>query len=269
VFKGFRTILPEYYEDCRGIRYRVPDYYADDRWASQLDRLRRAVRPYFDQITMLSDTLDMIRARRAGFDGVAVYDNFIPPETYLGYAHSASRQGLLFSFNVNPGYDGILPRESPSEDEPGDGAEEPYCPVDESPDASPEGPAEAPFAPSGPPIDWTTRSGRQEGARRSRERIRLSLGAALAAQGLPGLTNAEQGFFLVFLNSFNEWHEGHAFEPAKDHGDLTPEERRFGYHNADDGAYRLAEIRTGLHRFLAGGAGGAARPYALAAASNA
>ena len=35
------------------------------------------------------------------------------------------------------------------------------------------------------------------------------------------LSNARRGFFLVYINSFNEWHEGHRFEPMKNRGDLT------------------------------------------------
>jgi hypothetical protein len=45
------------------------------------------------------------------------------------------------------------------------------------------------------------------------------------------------------VNSFNEWHEGHAFEPMKDAADLTPPERALGYHNPEQGAYRLATLR--------------------------
>jgi hypothetical protein len=257
VLKGFRTILPQYYEDCRGIRFQVPDYFPDARWARQLDRLRRAASAYFNQITMLADTLDMVRARRAGFDGVAVYDNFIPPETYQGYAHAASQQGLLYSFNANPGFDGILPREvDAGEDDPGDPGnmdEEPYCPVAEPSDGEgdDEGPAEAPYAPSGAPIDWATGAGREEGARRSSERIRSSFDATVTAQTTAGLANAEERFFLVYLNSFNEWHEGHAFEPARDYAQLTREERRFGYHNAEIGAYRLDQVGARVRSVLA------------------
>jgi hypothetical protein len=50
---------------------------------------------------------------------------------------------------------------------------------------------------------------------------------------------AKRGFFLVYLNSFNEWHEGHQFEPMKDAGELTPAERARAYHNPDDGGQGL------------------------------
>ena len=39
---------------------------------------------------------------------------------------------------------------------------------------------------------------------------------------------ARTGFFLTFVNSFNEWHEGTQFEPMKDAATLTPHEASFG-----------------------------------------
>ena len=59
------------------------------------------------------------------------------------------------------------------------------------------------------------------------------------------------GFFLTFVNSFNEWHEGTQFEPMKDAAMLTAEEAPFGYHNAVDGGYRLAYLRSRLQPILA------------------
>jgi hypothetical protein len=60
------------------------------------------------------------------------------------------------------------------------------------------------------------------------------------------LPPAKTGFFLTYINSFNEWHEGMQFEPMKDAAMLTAEEAPFGYHNAVDGGYRLAyfEVAT-------------------------
>jgi len=43
----------------------------------------------------------------------------------------------------------------------------------------------------------------------------------------------------VYVNSFNEWHEGHSFEPMKDADELTPDERALGYRNPARGDYRL------------------------------
>ena len=62
-------------------------------------------------------------------------------------------------------------------------------------------------------------------------------------QGDSGLQNFRRGFFLIYLNSFNEWHEGHAFEPMKDAAALSPVERSFGYHNPIRGDYRLETLR--------------------------
>jgi hypothetical protein len=72
----------------------------------------------------------------------------------------------------------------------------------------------------------------------------------VAVQADPALVNARRGFFLVYINSFNEWHEGHAFEPMKDAADLTPAERALGYHNPERGDYRLATLRGLLERTL-------------------
>ena len=47
----------------------------------------------------------------------------------------------------------------------------------------------------------------------------------------------------MYINSFNEWHEGHQFEPMKNRADLTAAERALGYHNADDGRYRFDTLR--------------------------
>ena len=51
---------------------------------------------------------------------------------------------------------------------------------------------------------------------------------------------------ILMINSFNEWHEGSQFEPARDYADLTPEERRYGYHNPPDGMARLRDVGAGI-----------------------
>jgi len=51
------------------------------------------------------------------------------------------------------------------------------------------------------------------------------------------------GFFLVYINSFNERHEGHQFEPMRDLEQLTAEQRAVGYRNPPDGGYRLEALR--------------------------
>jgi hypothetical protein len=220
VFKGFRTILPERTTDCHGVTRPVSDYTPDTVWRAQIDRLRHELRHDFDHVTLLADSLDMGRTRASGFDGIGIYDNFIPPADYTRYATGASATGLLFSFNVNPGFHAIEPRVV----EPGS------C---YQPQA---------FAPPGEPIDWSRAEGRERAAERSEQRIVESFQTALGLQTDPLLNNAKRGFFLVYINSFNEWHEGHAFEPMKDAAALTAEERAHGYHNPERGTYRLEAL---------------------------
>ena len=224
VFKSFRTVLPETSVDCHGVERPLSDHTPDDEWAGQIDGLRDELAGDFSRLTLLADSLDFARVRRAGFDGVAIYDNFIPPEAYAAIAQGASHSDLAFSLNVNPGYDGIEPRHI----EPGSC----YEPT--------------PFSPPTPQIDWSSRAGREQATIRARDRIRNSLGATVSVQSDPGYGNFSRGFFLTYVNSFNEWHEGHAFEPMKDAGGLTAAERGFRYHNPERGDYRLAALREEL-----------------------
>jgi Glycosyl hydrolase family 99 len=208
VFKGFRCILPEGGVDCHGVYQPTSDYTPDSLWREQTDRLRTTLRGDFDQITLLADSLEFARTPASGFDGIGIYDNYISPEEYRGYAEGASRAGLLFSFNVNPGYDQIEPREV-------------------APDSCYGGPR--PVAPPGlEPIDWSLVQEHDRVAAASTLRIASSLRATVDVQTDPRLTNERRGFFLVYINSFNEWHEGHAFEPMKDAADLTPAEQAIG-----------------------------------------
>jgi Glycosyl hydrolase family 99 len=234
VFKGFRCILPATTTDCRGRRYDVPDYTPDGEWRRQTDALRDALRGSFDKVTLLADSLEFVRTPASGFDGIGIYDNFIAPEDYVGHAAGASRAGLVFSFNVNPGYDQVEPRDVPQGP----------CPYEPRP-----------FAPPTPGIDWSLADGRALAARRSEQRIGESFRSTLAVQTDPALADSGRGFFLVYVNSFNEWHEGHAFEPMKDAADLTPAERAIGYHNPDDGLYRLRAL-SALVRPLVNGTTG-------------
>lgn len=230
VFKGFRCILPDAIMDCHGDRVSVPDYTPDAVWREQIARLREDLRHDFERIVLLADSLNFGRTPACGFDGIGIYDNFIAPKEYLGFARGASRAELLFSFNVNPGYDGILLRDVPE-----DSCYEPR-----------------PFAPPGPPLDFSRSEDRERAAALSTGRIRESLAATLEAQCDPLLSNYRRGFLLVYINSFNEWHEGHAFEPMKDDVTLTAGERAFGYHNPRYGDYRLVTLGEEMRAVVSG-----------------
>jgi len=228
VFKAFRCILPQAYIDCHGVRRVVRDYTPDDVWRRQTDALRRTLREDFRRVTLLADSLDFGRTPAAGFDGIAVFDNFVEPAEYAGLAAGASLAGLVFSFNVNPGYDAIDPRRVDPED-----CFEPSV-----------------FLPATAALDWSSSLGRERAAALARDRIAQSLAATLGVQADPALANDQRGFFLVYVNSFNEWHEGHSFEPMRDSAAIPTAQRVFGYHNPARGDYRLAALREMLGEVL-------------------
>ena len=220
VFKSFRTLVPPTATDCHGTTTNVPDYADDELWRSQTDRLRRTFAGSFDHVTLLADSLNPIRTKASGFDGIAVYDNYVTPDTWREHATAASNDNLLFSFNVNPGFDGIVKRNVES----GSCYQPPAIqPATARPDTTPSP---------------------EEQRRASERRIDATFAATVALQTDATLSNARRGFFLVYINSFNEWHEGHQFEPMKNRRDLTSEERAVGYRNPDDGWYRIKRIRT-------------------------
>jgi hypothetical protein len=228
VFKGFRTVMPAEVRDCHGVVRKVPDYTEDAVYRRQFDALRQVLRQDFDHVTFLADTLDAGRAAASGFDGIAIYDPFVLPTAYPTGARWASDRDLLFSFNVNAGYDGIQPRILPPDSC--------YSPL--------------PFLPETTPIDWTSAAERERAAGLCAARIEESLQATLDVQTDPTLANARRGFFLVYVNSFNEWHEGTAFEPMADAGAMDAVQRAAGYHNPARGDYRLAVLRERLQPVL-------------------
>jgi hypothetical protein len=223
LFKGFSCILPETSTDCHGVTRPFAGFTPDGLWREQTDAVREALRGEFDHVVLLADSLVFDRTVRSGFDGIAIFDNYMDPERYAGYAAGASAAGLVFSFNVNPGFDSIVDRQPDPRSC--------YTPP--------------PFAPpAGSAIDWSRADERERAAALGRQRIAAAFEATLRVQTDPTLSNFARGFFLVYINSFNEWHEGHAFEPMKDAAQLTAEERALGYHNPADGAYRLSALRT-------------------------
>ena len=226
VFKLFRTTVPTSLVDCHGQSVPVADYVQDSEWNRHIDRFRDLVRQDFDHVTLLSDSWDAERVAAAGLDGISVYDPAETPDRWLGYALVASRFGLAFSFPVNPGLDEIERR-----------VVEPdscYRP--------------RPFLPEGAPLSWSRRSDREEARARAEQRTEDTLQLNLLLQSHPWLGNVDQGFFLVHVTSFNEWHEGHQYEPMKSDEALTEGERAVGYHNPQDGAYRLRQLTDLLGR---------------------
>ena len=230
VFKSFRTILLPTSTDCHGVTSAVGDYAADDVWRRQTDAIREMLRHDFDHLTLLADSSQVARTQAGGFDGIALFDNYVSPDTWRLHADNCTSRGLVFSFQVNPGFDGIVRRNV----EPGSC----YVP--------------AAFSPGGGTYDWTRAADRSTAARASRIRVEDSFNTTVALQTMPGLANAKKGFFLVYINSFNEWHEGHQFEPMKNAGDLTASERAIGYHDPDDGRYRIDALKKLVARALAG-----------------
>lgn len=221
VFKSFRTILPATVRDCHGATLTTSDFTPDDVWRQQTDLVRQTYRSEFDRVTLLADSLDVARTAAGGFDGIAIYDNFVRPDSWRAHAQDCTARDLLFSFNINPGFDGISLRQV-------DPASCYQPPV---------------FEPGGASYDWSRAADREAAAAAGRGRIVNAFRTTLAVQRNRELINARQGFFLAYVNSFNEWHEGHAFEPMKNAGDLTRAERAIGYHNPEDGSYRLELLR--------------------------
>jgi hypothetical protein len=222
VFKSFFTILPPEQTDCHGVTTPTPLFVADDAWRQQTDRVRETFRRDFDRLTILSDSLDMGRMLAGGFDGTAIYSNYVRPDTWRDYATAASSRDLVFSFNVNPGFDSLAARSV----EPGSC----YTPFV--------------FEPSSGPVDWSIDADRERAKSASSSRIDESFRTTVDLQRDPRLSNAKRGFFLVYVCSFNEWHEGHQFEPMKNGANLTAAERAIGYHNPADGSYRMERLTS-------------------------
>ena len=229
VFKGFHTLVPRHGIDCLGQMVEVRDHVPPDVWRQSTDQARTTLAADFPVLTLLSDHWIARDVEPAGFDGMAPYGAFVDHGKWYRMARDARRHGLSVSFGVNPGKDAIEQRN------PADPCYEPlsFLPV-----------------PRGEPIDWSSPDERERAARIATRQIDETLVWALELQTDPWLTDAGQGFLLVFLCSFNEWHEGHQFEPMKDAADLTPGERAVGYHNPEDGAYRLRHLADRLARVV-------------------
>lgn len=229
VFKAFRSILPQTIVDCRGLTVEVPDYAPDSTWRAQTDLLRRAVTPTFPDLVLLADSLDRGRTLAAGFDGIAIYDSYVRPHTWPGIGNTFSQEDLLSTFSINCGFDGFIPK-----------VPRYVCDIP------------LPFEPPVGQIDWNAAASRALAEAASRQRISESFDMTLTVQTSPTGANSRRGFFLTFINTFNEWHEGTSFEPARPRSGLTAEELAAGYHNAEDGDYRLRLLEALLPPVTAG-----------------
>jgi glycosyl hydrolase family 99 len=224
VFKSFFTSAPREFTDCHGVTQPMPNYTADDVWRRQTDLVRNELRRDFDHITLLSDSLEAGRTLACGFDGTAIYNNYVAPVTWRQYAQEFTASNLVFSFNVNPGFDAVVPK-------------------DIVPDSCYSPPK---FEPPTRALNFADRRDRAMAMSLGQRRISECFRTTIALQTDAALVNRRRGFVIVYVNSFNEWHEGHQFEPMKDFAALSPAERKAGYHNVDDGSYRLNLVKASI-----------------------
>ena len=226
VFKLFNSVLQQRIEDCNGVFQEPRDYVPESEWRRAADRLRTTVAGDFDHLTLLSESGAGERVAASGLDGFSMYSPADTPDQWLDRALAASRLGLVFSFPINPGQDEIARRVV----EPGSC----YSP--------------RPFLPRTSDLVWSRAEDRETARRLAEQRTEETLQSNLLLQTHPWLGNAGKGFFLSYITSFNEWHEGHQYEPMKDSSSLTDAERAIGYHNPEDGAYRLRHLTDLLGR---------------------
>jgi hypothetical protein len=228
VFKAFATILPQFSTDCHGRTTPVAMWRPDAVWHRQTDAVRDMLRGDFARVWQLSDSTSATRVLAAGFDGGSPYAAFSPEEwPRLGRAFTALN--LTFSPSIGTGFDAIVERNVP--------ADSCYRPP--------------PFVPPAT-IDWSRASERERAARLALWQIEASMRTSLGVQTDSTLRNASTGFFIVYIATFNEWHEGTSFEPMKDHAALLPQELPFGYHNPAYGRYRLDYLKPRLARVIRG-----------------
>ncbi|HSC28249.1 MAG TPA: hypothetical protein VLD67_13305, partial [Vicinamibacterales bacterium] len=225
-FKSFVTLLSPTTTDCRGITRPVDIYVPDDLWRQQVERVRREVAPDFERIILVADSLDAGRTLAAGFDAGAVGNPYIRPEAWPDLTDPFDRRDIPFSFAVNAGFDHVAPKTPPQDPC--------YRPLAVEPDVN---------------VRWDVESSRERAHQLCEARIGESLARTLAHQTDPQSANWRQGFLHVPINSFNEWHEGTAFEPMASYRDLSPSQRLL-YHNPIDGSYRLRTLRDLLSLVL-------------------
>ncbi len=219
LLKLFASILPPTSTDCRGVTRPVSAFVPDAVWRAQTTKLKQEIGSEFEHFTLLADSLDLTRTIAGGFDGGTSADPYFHEDAWSAVTNAFNGRDLVFVFGVNAGFDVVLPLTPP--DDPC------YQPPRAEPDAS---------------VNWSSLGDRAREHAASAARIRDSFEATLRLQTTPQSANARQGFFAVYVNSFNEWHEGTQFEPMVPLGDMTATERAT-YHNAAAGEYRLQALR--------------------------
>ena len=228
VFKAFATIQPRFSTDCHGRTAPVAMWRPDDVWRRQTDTVRETLRRHFDNVWLLSDSTAADPVLAAGFDGAAPYGAFTPKD-WPQLARAFSGINLTFSPSIGTGFDAIAERNVAS-------------------DSCYRPPAFVPPA----IINWDSASDREKAARLALWQIEASMRTSLDVQTNSTLRNASTGFFIVYIATFNEWHEGTSFEPMKNHDALVPQELRVGYHNPAHGRYRLDYLTPRLEQIIRG-----------------
>ena len=197
-------ILPATFRDCRGVERPVADFTPDGEWRQQLDRLRSVLRGDFDRVRVLADSIDVdARGRRRVRRHRHLRQLRRPRALRGGRARGVRARAAVLVQRQ--------PRLPP-------GARRGVPVVDECGQAVPHAGLRA----RGDGLDLSTAAGRERAAALSRPAHRRVVpDDGRAADRSRARRTRSSGFFLTYVNSFNEWHEGHAFEPMKDAAALT------------------------------------------------
>ena len=113
------------------------------------------------------------RTQAGGFDGIALFDNYVSPDIWRMHAQNCTARDLVFSFQVNPGFDSIV---FPQTD----------------PDSATVPPA---FAPGGGVYDWSRAPDRAAAESASRSRIVESFKTTVRSRRRRRWRTASQGSF--------------------------------------------------------------------------
>ena len=101
-------------------------------------------------------------------------------------------------------------------------------------------------------IDWNRADERERAARLALWQIEASMRTSLNLQMDPLLPAARAGFFAAYIATFNEWHEGTAFEPMKDHRRAAAGGTASRLSQSRRRAVRLDYLKPRLAQLLAG-----------------